>query len=310
MKKILVIKHGSLGDIVFALPSMISIRKHYPDSLIDLLTENIFSSFLNKSNIFDKILIDDRKDSYFQTLIMLFNLIKKKYDLIIDLQNSNRSSIYNFLFRYIGQSLICSSRPFAQLRYKIPSQGKEKAMTGLANQLGLLEINVNNSVNYDWLKIDLDIKIPNKLILFIPGVSKKNTYKQWQPENFAKLAKYCESHNYNICVVGTEQDSLSIKPILKKCNKVINKINESPPEVIYSIALKSTLIFSNDTGPGHIASLSNQNIIWLLNDNLISKANIGDNIYNHKIFSDSVKQITAESVINYINNNNLLKISD
>ena len=44
MKKILVIKHGSLGDMVFALPSMMSIRSKYPDSLIDLLTENFFSS--------------------------------------------------------------------------------------------------------------------------------------------------------------------------------------------------------------------------------------------------------------------------
>ena len=40
MSNILIIKHGSLGDIIFALPSMISIRKKYPDTLIYLLTEN------------------------------------------------------------------------------------------------------------------------------------------------------------------------------------------------------------------------------------------------------------------------------
>ena len=85
MKKILVIKHGSLGDIVFSLPSMMSIREKYPNSIIDLLTENFFCSFLSKSNIFDKILIDNRKNSYFKTLMILFNLIKNKYDLIIDL---------------------------------------------------------------------------------------------------------------------------------------------------------------------------------------------------------------------------------
>ena len=43
MKKILIIKHGSLGDIIFALPSMISIREKYPDALVHLLTEkNMF----------------------------------------------------------------------------------------------------------------------------------------------------------------------------------------------------------------------------------------------------------------------------
>ena len=308
MKKILVIKHGSLGDMAFALPSMMSIRTKYPDSLIDLLTENFFSSFLKKSNIFNEILIDNRKNSYFKSLANILNLIKNNYDLIIDLQNSKRTSIYNFLFRFIGQSLICSSRSFAQIRYRIPSQGKEKATTGLANQLSLLKINTIKSPNYDWLKINLDNKFPDRLVLFIPGVSKKNIHKQWQPENFAKLAKYCESKKYTICVVGTEQDTSSIKPILNVCDHVINKIDTSPPEVVYSIALKSSLIFSNDTGPGHIASLSNKNIVWLLNDNSVSKANIGNNIYNHKILSDSVKKITPESVINYINNSKLLEI--
>ena len=47
----------------------------------------------------------------------------------------------------------------------------------------------------------------------------------------------------------------SAEAILNKCNNVINKIDSSPPEVIYSIALKSSLIISNDTGPAHIASL-------------------------------------------------------
>ena len=47
MKKILVIKHGSLGDIIFALPSMISIRKKYPEALIYLLTEEKYVSLLD-----------------------------------------------------------------------------------------------------------------------------------------------------------------------------------------------------------------------------------------------------------------------
>ena len=33
-------------------------------------------------------------------------------------------------------------------------------------------------------------------------------------------------------------------------------IDNSPPEVIYSLALISKLIITNDTGPGHIASLA------------------------------------------------------
>ena len=110
-----------------------------------------------------------------------------------------------------------------------------------------------------------------------------------------------------VYIIGTKQDLLSAEVIFRKCKNAINKIDSSPPEVIYSIALKSSLIFSNDTGPGHIASLSNNNMIWLLNDNSISKANIKDSNNNHKISSTSVKNIPCQDVIKYIQKNKLLK---
>ena len=71
-------------------------------------------------------------------------------------------------------------------------------------------------------------------------------------------------------------------------------------------ALKSSLIFSNDTGPGHIASLANNHIVWLLNDDKVSKANINDNETNHKILSSSVKNITSQKIIQYIEKYKLL----
>ena len=142
--------------------------------------------------------------------------------------------------------------------------------------------------------------------LFIPGVSKSGKYKQWQPENFAKVAKYCESKNLSICVVGTKLDLDTVNPIHKICNKVINKIDSSPPEVLYSIAAKAKFIISNDTGPGHIASLTNTNILWIVNDNKISNANIIENKNSFKIIANSIKNITYSEVIDYIKKNNLL----
>ena len=83
-------------------------------------------------------------------------------------------------------------------------------------------------------------------------------------------------------------------------------IDLSPPEVIYSIALKSSLILSNDTGPGHIASLANNHMIWILNNNNVSRANIDNKITNHKMLADSVKSISSKEVIKYIEKNKLL----
>ena len=307
MKKILVIKHGSLGDIVFAIPAMFSIRKKYPSATIHLLTEKKYTLLLMKSKIFDKIIIDNRRDIIFKSIVNLFKLLSMKYSLIIDLQNSQRTSMYNLIFRLFNKALICSSGPFVQYRYKIPTQGIESARVGLYNQLKLLGIINNEVTNYNWLKVDLTVEIKKPIVLFIPGVSKGNENKQWQPEKFADFAQYCESNKFTVCVVGTKSDLPSAEIIFKRCKNAVNKIDFSPPETIYSIALQSSLIISNDTGPGHIASLSKNQMVWLLNDNSVSKANISNNETNHRILSSSVKNITSKKVIEYVQQNELLK---
>ena len=97
----------------------------------------------------------------------------------------------------------------------------------------------------------------------------------------------------------------SVIPIIESCNNILNKINKSPPNVIYSLALQSRIIISNDTGPGHIASLAKNNLIWIVNDNSISRANqpLGKHVY--KIQSNSVKDISSQEVINLIEKNKL-----
>ena len=72
-------------------------------------------------------------------------------------------------------------------------------------------------------------------------ISHPEISKQWHPNKFADVAKYCESKNYKVCVVGTKLDLISARPILTKCKNVINKIESSPPEIIYSLALISSI---------------------------------------------------------------------
>ncbi len=300
MKKILIIKHGSLGDIALSLPAFYSIRNNYPQSEIYLLTEEKFINFFKKSKLINYFISNNRNESYLKTFKTLLDLVKINFELIIDLQNSERTSVYNLFFRVFHKAKICSSRSFAHYRYKIPQQGKESIITGLFNQLKLIGINHVNKIDYDWLKIDLKEKYNEPLVLFIPGVSKGNEYKQWQPEKFLELAKYFEKNGFSICIIGTKNDIDSAKPILDNCSNIINKIDKSPPEVIYSIAKESQLIISNDTGPGHLASLSNTKIIWIGNEDRISRSNIVNDDFSNKILSKSVKNIEVKQVINLV----------
>ena len=55
--RILIIKHGSLGDIAFALNAIYSVKKKFSNSKIHLLTEKKFRFFFESQTILVKLLM-------------------------------------------------------------------------------------------------------------------------------------------------------------------------------------------------------------------------------------------------------------
>ena len=81
-KKILIIKHGSLGDIVFALEPILAIRKKFNNSVINLVTEEKFVSFFKKIKMFDRFLVDNRA-GFFSSFSLIRKIINGKYDFLV-----------------------------------------------------------------------------------------------------------------------------------------------------------------------------------------------------------------------------------
>jgi ADP-heptose:LPS heptosyltransferase len=115
-----------------------------------------------------------------------------------------------------------------------------------------------------------------------------------------------ESKGYYICLVGTKHDASSFEPILNGCKNIVNLIDRSPPEIIYTVASKSKLIISNDTGPGHIAALSKINTLWLALNNNVTKANLSFRQNSYLLLKDNMEDLTVNEVNDYIIKNKLL----
>jgi len=296
--KILVVKHGSLGDIAFSISAMASIKQFFSTANIDLLTEEKYINFLKNSNYFSSIFKDNRK-GLIESLKIILKISQSKYDLIIDLQNSKRTNNYWSLLKFISKVKINGSRSNCDIKYSIPPQGAESPQQGLYNQLKLIGINAINK-NVDWLLKDVSAINEDKIILMIPGVSQSGKDKQWSPNKFAILASSLEKKGYHICIVGQKSDRETIDTISNACNKVIDLIDKSPPEIIYSVAKKSNFVISNDTGPGHIAALSNSPILFLAKDNIISKSNLSEYKNGYTILSDTMDSISVKKVLNFL----------
>ncbi len=297
--KILVVKHGSLGDIAFSILAMASIKQFFSTATIDLLTDEKYIDFLRNSNYFSSIFKDNRK-GIIDSLRVILKINKNKYDLIIDLQNSKRTNNYWSFLKSISKVKVNGSRSNCDIQYVIPPQGTESPQQGLYNQLRLIGINEINQ-NVDWLSRDIPAINENKIILMIPGVSKSGKDKQWSPKKFALLASSLEKKGYHICVVGQKSDKETVEIIYKACQKVTDLTDKSPPGIIYSLAKKSKFIITNDTGPGHIAALSNSRILFLAKDNVISKSNLSEYKNGYTILSDTMDSISVKKVLDFLN---------
>jgi ADP-heptose:LPS heptosyltransferase len=112
MSNILIIKHGSLGDIAQASGAIQDISEFYKEDDIYLLTTKpYFELFKNNPHL--KAVILDKRLSRFN-LIYLFTLMRiiKKYKFrkVFDLQNSSRTNFYKrILFPNVNHVIWSSS---------------------------------------------------------------------------------------------------------------------------------------------------------------------------------------------------------
>ena len=83
--KILFINFGGLGDEILFLPTIISVKKQFPDAEITLALEPRSKGVVSLTNIIDKTLFADikGKNKYKELLKLLFKIWTNRFDMVI-----------------------------------------------------------------------------------------------------------------------------------------------------------------------------------------------------------------------------------
>ena len=253
-KKILIIKHGSLGDIINATSVIVATRQKYINAQIDILTSNSYSSFFKKINKSFNI-HEDNREGIFKSFKLLIFLNKKKYDLIIDLQNSNRTKHYSLFLKIFSKVKINGTHRYSNFKYTFDKYDPPSVIDGLVSQVKLINIEAISRPVLDFLKTDSNESIPfldKDFFIINPGCSNKNDYKKWSPQNYSIICKYLIVKNILPVLIGTESDRESVEIIKKNVPDCIDLLNKSPLESIFLLSNNALGAISNDTGPAHL----------------------------------------------------------
>lgn len=300
--KILVIKLSALGDFIISLGALQAIRKHHKDDKITLLTTAPFKGIAEKSGYFDEVKVIKRAKFYeigeWINLIKFFNT--GKFERVYDLQCQDRTKIYYHLFskkpEWVG--IVKGSKFF----YSNPDWKKLHAFKRNEEILKVAGIEKVPLPDLDWMKSNvshlIDINgIKKPFVIFIPGCSPKHPEKRWPPLNYGTLGLKLIRDGYNIVIVGSKDDQDSIEKVKQICPQAIDISDMTTFYDIYTLAHESSGIVGNDTGPGHIAALSNKPMVSLFCSRTSTAAlssPVGEGVVG--IEADDISDITMNDV--------------
>tara|TARA_Y100000996_G_scaffold360164_1_gene302455 strand:+ start:388 stop:1275 length:888 start_codon:yes stop_codon:yes gene_type:complete len=284
-KNILVIKHGSTGDIFMSFNALKSILNYSPNITI-CSTKTGLKTFRLLNSHFNEII--DERGKIIQTLKVLLKIKKKRFDYIIDLQNSTRTSIYLLFIKLFTKAQSNGTSIFSSKRYKSQNY-KEHVIIGLNKQIQLLNIQkIQNKIYHPLKKFNQ--------VIIVPGSSKSGQSKRWPFESYLKVIDYLISKKIKCYIIGGN-DEKEIGKMIPKNKYIINLINNSPWDYVKKIALKSKVTISNDTSAMHFISNLNLPVIAIMKDNIYSFRNnpLSDNSIIIK--NKNIKNIPAKKVI-------------
>jgi len=262
MSNILIIKHGSLGDIAQACGAIQDISENHKEDQIHLLTTKPYFELFKKNPFIHNVILDKRLSRF--NLIYLYQLTRIlknfNFEKIYDLQNSSRTNFYkNILFPKAKLDKWSSSETTLPTNIPKVEFDRNPVLDRFDHQLKTSGLNTSNTMKPDFtwaytnivsIKKNYDLE---KYIVLFPFCSAHLQIKKWPYYNeLIELINNKYKNKYKILVAPGPSEIKEAKDI----NAITILDDEKILDIsqLTSLIKDSSFVIANDTGPAHIAA--------------------------------------------------------
>lgn len=256
LKRVLIIKLGALGDFVQAMGPFQAIRKALPDARITLLTTKPFAGLAENSGWFDAVWIDERPRGPLGYLALRNRLRGGKFDMVFDLQTSDRSGFYWWLMGP-GRPYLSGIAPGASHRHDNPARDGMHTLERQREQLKMAGIPKVPLPTVDWMDADLSsLNLPARIGLLVPGGAPHRPEKRWPADRYAALAARWVAEGLIPVLIGTAADAEWTSAIAAACPDALDLTGRTDLFQLAGLARRAEIAVGNDTGPMHLAAVA------------------------------------------------------
>jgi ADP-heptose:LPS heptosyltransferase len=262
MSNILIIKHGSLGDIAQACGAIQDISENHHEDQIHILTTKPYFELFRKNPLVHNVILDRRLSRF--NLIYLYLLMrtlkKLKIKKVYDLQNSSRTKFYkNILFPKANFNTWSSSETTLPSNISKEEFDKNPVLDRFDHQLKTSGIKTEHTMkpnfswavtNIDYLKQEFNL---DKYIVLFPFCSAHLTHKKWPHYNeLIELIKNKYGGQIKVVVAPGPSEIDDAKNI--NTVSILVKGKALDISQLASLIKESSFVIANDTGPAHISA--------------------------------------------------------
>ena len=246
--RILVIRHGALGDIVLSFPAFAAIRAAHRRAEISLLTTKPFAPWLEAAPWFDHVVTDTKPGPLDVAGLRRLRRALSGFAMVYDLQTSGRSSRY---FRLAGSPPWSGIAAGCAFPHADPGRDRLHTRERIEGQLEAAGLPLPLPLpDLSWTIAAPPVPLPEHFVALVPGAAPHRPEKRWPAENFGALAAGLDPP----CVVlGTASEAPLAAAIAARAPGTIDLTGRTTLPQLAGVLARARLAIGNDTGPMHLA---------------------------------------------------------
>jgi len=255
IKKILIIRFSSIGDIVLCSPIIRVLKSRYPNAEIHFITKKQYASVIANNPYISKCISIDKD---IQPHISF--LKKECYDLIIDLHKNLRSYRLRSKLRVKTYSFKkLNVKKWLLTNFKLNLLPKKHIVDRYFEGVKSLGIeNDNNGLDYFISKDIQNPIVEKKYVAFAIGA--KYFTKRMPAEILSQIIKEI---SYDVVLLGGETEIELAKEIMHLLpnKEIINYCGKLNLDESATVVRDAFVVVSNDTGMMHIATAFSKSLV-------------------------------------------------
>jgi heptosyltransferase-1 len=274
-KKILVVLHGSIGDVIRALPLANLIHRGFPKARLAWTVEPPSLPLVEHHPAVDEVILFDRPRWWSQLGLFLRRIRTGRFDLVLDLQRHLKSGIIS---RWSGapnrlgfHRLDCKEFNWVFNNHHIPAGengiSKFNHYLKFAEYLGLVPEPVEWKLSLTKEEqVGVDRRLANVRGAFATlFVGSRWESKGWFPAQISSCANLIgERYGLSTVLLGSEQDAVLAREVEITCGQgTTNLVGRTSLKEAVGIIARAKVAVGPDTGLMHIAAaVALSCIVW------------------------------------------------